>query len=68
MLTPEQIAEGWIEHDGGEECPSDIPMQIMLVDGSRSGHGISGRSWRWGRSTPIHPYDIIAYRPGPRHD
>ena len=60
-LTPEQIEAGWIAHDGGE-CPSDKPMTIMLANGEMSANGISGTHWRWGQSSPIHPYDIIAYR------
>ena len=32
-LTPEQIAAGWIEHDGGG-CPEDAVAEVMFRDSS----------------------------------
>lgn len=30
MLTPEQIADGWIEHDGGK-CPVADDTHVMVI-------------------------------------
>ena len=67
MLTPEQIADGWIEHDGGK-CPVPLPSRVTIM--CRSGDIGTGEAsicfWRW-EEKPV-DYDIIAYRPEPRHD
>lgn len=65
-LTPEQIAAGWIAHDGGE-CPVDKwrPVQIILRKGNTVYHPDS-RYLDWEHSIPDdlrHPTDIIVYRP-----
>ena len=68
MLTPEQIADGWIAHDGGA-CPVDMwqPVTIMRRDGKTARHpDCRHLDWR-----PYEAYahtDIIAYRPEPSHD
>jgi len=79
MLTPEQIAEGWIEHDGGPcPVPLDSKVDVMFRDGSGSKRRHRAQWW-----TAFNPViaaqdlwrheagpenDIIAYRPEPRHD
>lgn len=71
MLTPEQIADGWIAHDGGD-CP--VPLDSRPAVLFRDGEIINGRkaeNWVWEhkafpiRLTHVH---IIAYRPKPSHD
>lgn len=76
MLTPEQIAEGWIEHDGGP-CPVPFSSRVAAIkfrDGlirTSGGRGFRASAIPWqhiliGRGNPdLH---IIAYRPEPRHD
>ena len=64
-LTPEQIADGWIEHDGGE-CP--IPYwQVLLRDGRTMRTRGSDMYWPHFAGEP-YAADIIAYRPENRHD
>ena len=65
MLTPEQIADGWIEHDGGpwpvalDSCPG-----IIFRDGEVIPIGqYSAGPWYWWVSQTTNPRDIIAYRP-----
>lgn len=73
MLTPEQIADGWIAHDGGE-CPVDpVCLVRVLFRGTwepipSRGLGKRARMWRW-EFAPLAPAsDIIAYRPEKPHD
>lgn len=65
MLTPEQIADGWIAHDGGP-CPVPLGSRVTIMCRGGETDTDEARKWWWGRSTPIHRYDIIAYRPEPR--
>ena len=63
MLTPEQIADGWIEHDGnpiGKYLYMDTPVIF------RSGkEGTRKHGWFiWDAEAPLHS-DIIAYKPEP---
>ena len=70
MLTPEQIASGWIEHDGGG-CPVDPYAYIEAKhrDGSISqaiaAYFVDRWSNLWEHCTPCHNEDIIAYKPEP---
>ena len=60
-LSPEQIADGWIEHDGGE-CPVD---SLTLVE------AILSRPDQPWPLAPAHIFDwtcVTAYRPENRHD
>lgn len=67
MLTPEQIADGWIAHDGGE-CPVDGPISFMLADGFiGSAVDPSALYWEWAEGRKGFQC-IIAYRPEPSHD
>lgn len=63
-LTPEQIADGWIAHDGSA-CPVDgrRNVRVMLGNGQTTKTPYNAGGWRWTQDTPPHPYDIIAYRP-----
>lgn len=72
MLTPEQIAEGWIEHDGGP-CPVAMHIEITPLyrdkedprKGMRRPFGYAG-AFDWAHDGEDD--DIIAYRPEPHHD
>ena len=73
MLTPEQIADGWVEHDGGP-CP--VPMDSrpeMLFKRPINEvweHKPSDKS-ELQRSLLAWMADwsnCVAYRPEPRHD
>lgn len=74
MLTPEQIADGWIEHDGGP-CPVPLGARVeYLRRGAPFCGGMATSAvlipwyeWAWG-IYPQRQSDIIAYRPEPRHD
>ncbi len=61
-LSEEEIAEGWIAHDGGE-CPvdDDVMIQTILLDGTKGAMGNANPAnwWTWSRNTC---YPIIAYR------
>ena len=67
MLTPEQIADGWIEHDGGPcPVPLDSRPRILFKVGEPYGSGrVRATCWVWGGYGRA---AIIAYRPEPRHD
>ena len=69
MLTDEQRAEGWIEHDGGP-CPVPLDSKpiYMMRDGTiDAGQKGTASELIWDDACP--PEDqIIAYRPEPRHD
>ena len=44
MLTDAQRAEGWLEHDGGEESPVDFDDRIdVLIKDLAGQHG--GQPW-----------------------
>lgn len=60
MLTPEQKAAGWIEHDGGP-VGRYVPMDEQVL--FRSGKvGSRMHGWAiWHDLAPMHN-DIIAYR------
>lgn len=63
MLTPEQIADGWIAHDGGL-CP--VPLDTTVTAKSARG-GLFGAALT-ARADVLIWRNIIAYRPEPRHD
>ena len=73
MLTDEQRADGWIEHDGGE-CPVE-PYTFVTVQ-FRSGkngtapalHWVDRWSNRWEAKGPFRSEDIIAYKLENRHE
>lgn len=72
MLTPEQIADGWIEHDGGP-CPvePDSRPTVLFRDGEIADNGEEAASWVWEHQNFGRAFEhlhIIAYRPEPRHD
>lgn len=62
VLTPEQIADGWVEWNGGE-CPVEpesVPA-VMFIDTKKTDR--KARDWSWCDNGE---YDkIIAYRPDP---
>ena len=62
MLTPEQIADGWIEHDG-KWCPVEIYAKVSVRFGNGAVDGpAAARLWEWKwRNDPMD--DIIAYKP-----
>lgn len=62
-LTPEQIADGWIAHDG-RGCPINFDdlTCIMLRDGMSTYTPCRSGSLRWDHQSPSSPYDIIAYK------
>ena len=71
-LTPEQIADGWIAHDGGEcSVPLDSRPEIMWGDGFVSDHPcrLQAKYWQDGEDSWQHKgprrHHIIAYRPEP---
>lgn len=61
MLTPEQIADGWIEHDGGP-CPVGARVPVIYRDGAIEQAGPSSILWSW-FSGSSGENDIIAYKP-----
>lgn len=69
MLTPEQIADGWIAHDGGP-CPVPLDSRpgVMWGDGFVTLAGMQP-AWVWTKHGDSwghnEPFDrrIIAYRP-----
>lgn len=67
MLTPEQIADGWIEHDGGP-CPVPLDSRVTIMCRTGGTDTDEAREWWWGRNRAPVSYEIIAYRPEPRHD
>ncbi|CAB4140062.1 hypothetical protein UFOVP407_17 [uncultured Caudovirales phage] len=61
MLTDEQKAAGWIEHDGGPK-PQGLPaVYYVMIRHSRRPFN-TGSRWNW-REYAKSPVDIIAYRP-----
>ena len=74
MLTSEQIADGWIEHDGFG-CPvRDCPpggIYVMLRCGIMGWVTPTAKAWTmFSPQTSISYYtdtDIIAYRPETNH-
>ncbi len=60
-LTDEQIAAGWLPHDGGP-CPVDAEAMVEVM--CRGGDTNDDRAdfWWWGREDMELSYDIIAYR------
>jgi len=67
MLTPEQIADGWIEHDGGP-CPVPLAIRVTIMCRGGGTDTDEAHCWWWGRNENPVDYEIIAYRPEPRHD
>lgn len=72
-LTPEQIADGWLPHDGGPcPVPLDSKPGIITECGKVSQPGWHAASvwagpgdwWKHHSSDPMHR--IIAYKPEPR--
>lgn len=64
-LTPEQIADGWIEHDGGDYPPVEVDdmVFVLLRDGDPKGYDAAGYfDWRHTGDGS----DIIAYRLEPK--
>jgi len=64
VLTPAQIADGWLEWHGGE-CPvwgGSIP-KVMFRDGEVGQSDFPANHRCWGHTGV--DYDIIAYRPDP---
>ena len=78
MLTPEQRAAGWIEHNGGPcPVPMDSKPAIMCRGGQISNSGPVEASywsgapddwWKHEDYTFDHKCDIIAYLPETSHD
>ena len=60
MLTEEQIAEGWIAHDGGP-CPvhGDVGVSVLFRDGMRLCVSTTHPFWKWHLKSPN---NITAYR------
>lgn len=80
MLTPEQIAEGWVEHDGGP-CPVPLDSRVGLMFGPDADGFVAvfrGPLIAKWHTAEFGPDDwqhkgrqsdrIFAYRPEPRHD
>ena len=62
MLTPEQIADGWIEHDGSPHPPQwEATYLTMRRDGTQDVR--IGRAAYWLHTGSLR--DIIAYKPEP---
>lgn len=74
MLTDEQRAEGWIEHDGGPcPVPLDSRVRVMFRDGvtplNIARLWTVGFDWWRHEETVLRPHtDIIAYKPEHPHD
>lgn len=67
-LTPEQIEQGWIEHDGGP-CPIRglVGIPVLIRAGIQGVVLPQAIGWEWDK--PASPLgQIIAYRPEPSHD
>jgi len=70
MLSEQQIAEGWLPHDGGP-CPVDYDSRpSVLIAGFTRPHDASGdkaRDYVWMHATHVpHAARIIAYKPEPK--
>ena len=68
MLTPEQIADGWIAHDGGDQpLPADTVVDLIYRGPADANKGIripfacTGRLAWWHDGADD---DIVAYRVG----
>ena len=70
MLTEEQIAEGWIAHDG-KGCPvaENVSIYCLLRCGIMGWAMRHAKAWEWdirpmlsGSMVVTQPTDIIAYR------
>jgi hypothetical protein len=63
MLTPEQIADGWKPHDGGE-CPVDGPaaVEVIIRAGIRGVVAPIAIGWDHSRPDRNPLSDIIAYK------
>ena len=65
-LSEQQIAEGWIEHDGGP-CPVPRNQSVsILTRRGREWKSLPASRWDWWHSN--HPADIMAFKPEPSHD
>jgi hypothetical protein len=65
MLTPEQVADGWIEWHGGE-CPvwgGSAPQYMLRDTPGKFFDRLAASELRW--SHTLSQGDIIAYRPDP---
>lgn len=63
MLTEEQKAQGWVEHDGGQ-CP--LPMwQVLLRDGRIMRTRGDTIYWPHFGDDDFYDSDVIAYRKEP---
>lgn len=63
MLTPEQIADDWKPHDGGE-CPVDGPVSVEVIIRAGIRGVVTPVAIGWDHSRPNrNPLsDIIAYK------
>jgi hypothetical protein len=63
-LTSEQIAEGWIAHDGGV-CPVDehVRVQVLFHKSHIPSNLARAGAYYWTRGSVLEPTDIVAYRP-----
>ena len=68
MLTDEQRAQGWKEHDGGP-CPVALASKVEVMCRGGDTDTDFAHTWWWGRNKigPSLNYEIIAYREVP-HD
>lgn len=72
MISEQQIAEGWLPHDGGP-CPvaDDVLVRVLIlkVDGTLSEPNIKlpAKANRWHWQIPQHLSGaILAYKPEPK--
>ena len=65
MLSEQQIAEGWLPHDGGP-CPVDGKIRVTMLfrDGTEMTRQAESEEWPW-EEEDTH-LDIIAYKPEPK--
>ena len=68
MLTEEQIADGWIAHDGGP-CPVEptvlVRYKMRSTADDKRANAAGDLDWRHPAFGDDHAVDIIAYRPEP---
>lgn len=68
MLSEQQIAEGWLPHDGGP-CPvhAESTPGVMLRSGAwrEPKACFSAGDYKWEHDSFNPRYDIIAYKPEP---
>lgn len=76
MLSEQQIAEGWLPHDGGP-CPVDLMAKVeVMFRSSEIRYKRRAQWWTafdtvskfaehdlWQHQAPNHDNDIIAYKP-----